>query len=68
MAIHVYVGGSAGSGKEIWGNGDGIANVERTDVNNVYGVGNNHGFDYTLNVPLTGDFDVYVYAINIGGE
>jgi uncharacterized repeat protein (TIGR02543 family) len=67
VAIHVYVGGSAGSGKEIWGNGDGIANVERTDVNNVYGVGNNHGFDYTLNVPLTGDFDVYVYAINIGG-
>ena len=67
VAIHVYVGGSAGSGKEIWGNGDGIANAERPDVNNVYAVGNNHGFDYTLNVPLIGEFDVYVYAINIRG-
>lgn len=67
VEIHVYVGGEAGSGKEIWGNGDGVANVERRDVNNAYAVGNNHGYDYTLNVPLTGDFDVYVYAINIGG-
>ena len=67
VAIHVYIGGEVGSGHEIWGDGSGVANTERTDVNNVYGVGNNHGYDYTLNVPLAGDYDVYVYAINIGG-
>lgn len=67
VAIHVYIGGEAGSGHTVWSNGDGVANVERTDVNNVYGVGNNHGYAYTLNVSLTGDYDVYVYAINIGG-
>ena len=67
VQIHVYIGGEAGSGHTVWSNGDGVANVDRPDVNNAYGVGNNHGYDYTLNVPLTGDFDVYVYAINLGG-
>ena len=67
VAIHVYIGGEVGSGHEIWGDGSGVANTDRPDVNNVYGVGNNHGYDYTLNVPLAGDYDVYVYAINIGG-
>ena len=67
VQIHVYIGGEAGSGHILWSDGSGVANVERTDVNSVYGVGNNHGYDYTLSVPLTGDFDVYVYAINIGG-
>ena len=65
LNIHVYVRGLDGT--TVWGNGTGVANTERPDVNNAYGVGNNHGYDYTLSVPVTGEYDVYVYAINVGG-
>ena len=65
LRIHVYVGGPAGSasarGYEI------KADKTRTDVNDVYpGVGINHGFDSTINVSLSGQQPIYVYAINIG--
>ena len=60
LEIHVYVGGK---GYGI------IANTERPDVHNVFGCGNNHGFDATIDVDrnLTGSQKVEVYAINVGG-
>lgn len=65
LAIHVYVGGPAGSGAPMYAI---TANKSRPDVNNAYpGVGNNHGFDDTITVSRTGSQAVYVYAINIGG-
>ncbi|MBQ4528800.1 MAG: InlB B-repeat-containing protein [Clostridia bacterium] len=64
IPIHVYIGGPAGSsnaeGYEI------TANVLREDVNNVYGVGNYHGYDAKINTNKTGNQDVYIYACNIG--
>ena len=64
LAIHVYVGGPAGSGAPGYAI---TANKSRPDVNNAYpGVGNNHGFDDTISVSRTGSQVVYVYAINVG--
>lgn len=59
LNIHVYIGDE--------GHGYVIANVERTDVNNVYGCGNYHGFSATLNTALTGTQNIRVFAINVGG-
>lgn len=65
LQIHVYVGGPAGSGAPGYAI---TANVFRPDVNNAYpGVGNNHGFDSVISVSPTGNKQVYVYAINVGG-
>ena len=65
LAIHVYVGGPAGSGAPGYAI---TANTSRPDVNNAYqGVGNNHGFDATIAVNGTGTKTVYVYACNVGG-
>lgn len=64
LAIHVYVGGAAGSGAPCYGI---TANTSRPDVNNVFtGVGNYHGFDSTISVSKTGTQTVYIYAINVG--
>ena len=66
VEIHVYVGGVAGSGA--YGVPGIIANTYRPDVDSAFsGVGQYHGFDATIDVPVTGDTTVYVYAINIGG-
>lgn len=63
LYIHVYIGGPAGEGIGYQIDAD----KERKDVNTVYpGVGNNHGFDSTINVNLSGSQPVYVYAINVG--
>ncbi len=65
--IHVYVGGPAGDGNA-QGFDIGPANVYRPDVGNAYpGVGNNHGFDRTIDVARFGSQPVYVYAINVPG-
>ena len=64
IKIHVYIGGSAGSGAE----GHEISTgTLREDVNAAYpGVGNNHGFDTVIATNRVGEQQVYVYAINIG--
>lgn len=66
VMLHVYVGGpdhTTGVGYQV------LANTYRPDVNDVYGCGENHGFETTLDVSVFGDnVDVYVYGINsIGG-
>lgn len=64
VAVHVYVGGPAGSGE-----GHAItANTTRTDVGTAYpGVGNNHGFDAQIPTGRFGNQKIYVYAINRTG-
>ena len=66
LKVHVYVGGpynSGAPGYEI------TANKYRPDVNNALGgVGNYHGFSETINVSVTGQKTIYVYAINVGGS
>ena len=60
--IHVYIGGSAGTGEMIWA---GLADGSRSDVNAAYpGLTGNYGFDATIATNRTGDQAVYVYAIN----
>ena len=65
--IHVYIGGPAGTaGAE--GINIGAANVSRPDVGAAFpGVGDNHGYDTTINTGKRGRQGVYVYAINVGG-
>ncbi len=63
LEIHVYYGGPAGSGAPAVSI---MANKMRTDVNEVYGAGDYHGFESTFSVPNRGSVSVYVYAINIG--
>lgn len=60
LTVHVYIGGDASSGE-----GHVVtANASRPDVNNVYGISGNHGFDVTLNTNKTGNQPVVVYLIN----
>lgn len=44
-----------------------VANKPRSDVNNVHGVGDNHGFEDTLYINQSGTLNVKVFAINVGG-
>lgn len=64
LAVHVYVGGPVGSGAPGYAI---TANTSRPDVHKVYGCGNYHGIDRTINVARTGTQTVYIYAINVGG-
>ena len=65
LNVHVYIGGSVGtSGTEGYPIS---ANVSRPDVDNVHHVGEFHGFDFEIPTSKTGEQDVYIYAINIGG-
>ena len=65
VPVHIYVGGPAGSGA----GGYAIeANTEREDVNNVYGCGNNHGFDSTITVTERGTVTLYFYACDIESD
>ncbi len=57
LGIHVYIGEEC---HPI------VANLERKDVNNVYGCGNNHGFAAKINTERTGRQNIRVYAINVG--
>lgn len=61
LEIHVYVGGPAGEG--IFYGPYQAANY-REDIGNNYGVGYNHGISPTIETDLSGQQDVYVYAIN----
>jgi len=65
ISVHVYIGGPAGSA-----NAEGyaiIANISRSDVNTIYKISGNHGFDSTITTSKSGVQDVYVYAINAPG-
>lgn len=63
LPVHVYAGGPAGSGTMI---GEIIADEERPDVGNAYGVGNFHGFYDTIETDLSGSQTLYFYAIGAG--
>lgn len=63
ITLHVYVGGPAGSGAPGYSI---VANKSRPDVNNVYGVGEYHGFDDVIHVSSTGSQQIWIYALNIG--
>ena len=60
LEVHVYIGGSAGSGAE--------CHVIRADVSSpdLSPVTGNHRFASTIETNLTGNQPVYIYAINIG--
>ena len=60
LNIHIYIGNECHS--------DIYANTQRTDVNDVYGCGNYHGFEKTITTDLTGTQTVKVYAINSTGS
>ncbi len=61
--VHIYIGGPSNSataeGHAI------LANTSRPDVDDVYGCGDNHGFDATITTEKIGAQVVYVYAISI---
>ena len=59
LNIHVYIGDE--------GHGWIMANKERTDVNNVHGCGNYHGYSEDIKTSQTGTQTVEIYAINVGG-
>lgn len=65
LYVHVYVGGGTGTagaeGTSIY------ANIAREDVDRVYNVGAFHGFDAVVPTSKSGNQEVYIYAINIGG-
>ncbi|MBR1507937.1 MAG: GBS Bsp-like repeat-containing protein, partial [Eubacterium sp.] len=62
ISIHVYIDGPAGTGRMF---SSGTANKERTDVNDKYGTGKNHGYEFSVPTNITGSHSFYVYAINI---
>ena len=64
LAVHVYIGGPAGH--EGCDSAQIYADKVRSDVNTVFGVGNNHGFNNDIYTYKSGWQDVYVYAINRG--
>ena len=57
LSIHVYIDGVFV--------GQGVANTSRPDLDNVYGVGGNHGFNFTLKTDMSGEHEVAVWAINV---
>ncbi|MDR0287269.1 MAG: hypothetical protein LBI03_06160 [Clostridiales bacterium] len=62
LRIDVYIG--AGENNEVGMNT--YATVERTDINNAFGIPGNHGFDINLSTGNRGDQRVVVYAIPAG--
>lgn len=64
IEVHVYVDGTASNGE---GHGGIKANLPRPDVNRVYGISGNHGFEATFTTGKRGSPKVYAYGINIGG-
>ena len=55
--IHIYIDGSTYIGK-------GVANSSRPDVNSVYGVGDMHGYDFSVNTDLRGEHTISVWAVD----
>lgn len=68
VVLHVYIGGPAGSQNAFAAYAI-SSDKYRPDVNNVYSVGDYHGFEETIELDTnrTGTCDVYIYAINIDG-
>lgn len=65
IAVHIYVGGAAGSGAPGFAY---TADASRPDVGAAFpGAGDNHGFEVTIDIGKGGTLPVYVYAINAGG-
>ncbi len=66
VELHVYVGGDGG---DYWIDATGgiMANIERPDVNDVFGCGNYHGFDGKARTAGRGYQTIYVYAIGYDG-
>ncbi len=62
--IHIYVGGPAGSGAQVFSI---RADKERKDVDKAHGLGAYHGFSETIKIDARGKQDIYVYAINANG-
>ena len=62
--IHVYVGGPADDPKAEGHSGFYANSVERPDVNSIYDLSGNHGYDFTFETDKTGELEVYVYAID----
>lgn len=65
LMVHVYIGGISGSA-----NAEAhaiCANAYRPDVNNAYHCGDYHGFETYVPTTKTGEQEVHIYAINIGG-
>ena len=63
ITVHVYIVGSCGD-PNAQGVNIGAASVSRPDVNVVYGLSGNHGFDIIIDTSKKGEQPVYVYAIN----
>ncbi len=64
ISIHVYIGGNSATGE---GHNIGVANLERNDVNNAYGIAGNHGFAASIITSKTGTQPIYIYAIDSQG-
>lgn len=67
LNIHLYMDGGPGEGVGI--TGEIVANQERPDINEVFSVVGNHGFQYTAHLPedVTGLHTFYLYAIDTTG-
>lgn len=67
IAVHYYIDGPAGSGAPGFVT---TANVSRTDVNGVYGIGGNHGFQVAIPSQYHDGYPhtVYVYGIDVQGK
>ena len=65
IRIDVYIGGTADSPNAV-GYSLGLTDALRSDVNNVYHITGNHGFNRTISTTKTGTQAVYIYAINVG--
>lgn len=63
LNVHTYIGGPAGTaGVDAYPNT--VANKARTDVDNAYHCGPNHGFSEAVYTSKRGSQPVYVYAVN----
>jgi len=60
--IHIYVDGPAGSGT---GYNTGLTTLLRADVNAVFGITGNHGYNYQIPNLTVGNHTAYAYAIGI---
>ncbi len=65
IQIHVYIGGPSSS-SSAEGHNMGGTNMLRSDVNSLYNLSGNHGFQYNITTSKQGTQEVYIYAINVG--
>ncbi len=67
--VHVYIGGQVGTSSVLYAVPI-QASTYRSDVNAVYGISGNHGFECTIDLSgmgISGTKTVYIYAIDTGG-